>query len=298
MMLPDPKDPSYLGALIYFHHAAEALSFSLAADVLGVTPSAVSHRITALEAALGKQLFERRVRQIHLTQDGFQLANSTARIWVELQQLTAQMTHQEVLRVSVGPYLSSQWLLPRIGAFEAQHPGLRVDLIHVIGTPRAGLADISIVWSEIGSEIDPSLKLFDTQAIPVIAPDVHLEGAFWDGNIPPIHYRDRSAWRHWLAAADAPLGFADRGEVLEEPTIVLEAAAYGRGIAIGFLPFIATFFEAGRLVPISSKAVLSNRGYRLNVYAPNHPKAEAFANWVTTQAKSKTMAKVDYADQF
>lgn len=79
-MLPDPKDPSYLGALVYFNHAAEGLSISRAARVLNVTPSAVSHRITALENALGKRLFERRVREVRLTQDGAELAQATAAI--------------------------------------------------------------------------------------------------------------------------------------------------------------------------------------------------------------------------
>ena len=124
-MLPDPKDPSFLGALIYFHHAARTLSFSGAANALNVTPSAVSHRIAALESALGKRLFERRVREVRLTQDGIELAGSAARIWDELQSVTTQLARQDVLRVSVGPYLSSQWLMPRIGEFEAMHPGLR-----------------------------------------------------------------------------------------------------------------------------------------------------------------------------
>jgi DNA-binding transcriptional ArsR family regulator len=114
-MLPDPKDPSYLGSLVYFHHAAESLSFSKAAQALNVTPSAVSHRITALEEAIGKRLFERRVREVRLTQDGADLARATSVIWSELTEITSRLKAQEVLRVSVGPYLSSQWLLPRIG---------------------------------------------------------------------------------------------------------------------------------------------------------------------------------------
>jgi LysR family glycine cleavage system transcriptional activator len=283
-MLPDPKDPSYLGALIYFHHAAEALSFSRAAEALNVTPSAVSHRITALEEALGKRLFERRVRQVHLTRDGRELARATARIWDELQAVTEQLAAQEVLRVSVGPYLSSQWLLPRIGAFEAQHPGLRVDLIHVIGPPERGQADVSILWADLGQPGTSGRQLFDTRAIPVAAPGLQLPGDFWTGALPPIHYRDRSTWRHGLAAAGAPEGYAELGEVLDEPHIVLEAAAYGRGIAIGFLPFIGKFFEQGRLVPAAAQAVRSSRGYLLAEQAPGRPMARAFADWVSREA--------------
>ncbi|WP_122073853.1 LysR family transcriptional regulator [Pseudophaeobacter sp. EL27] len=289
-MLPDPRDPSYLGALIYFHHAAEALSFSRAARALNVTPSAVSHRITALEMALGKRLFERRVREVHLTQDGNELAKATARVWKELQGVTERLIAQEVLRVSVGPYLSSQWLLPRLGKFEAQHPSLRIDLIHTIGQPDSRLADISIIWSEQEDPKSKTSQLFDTKAIPVAAPGLQVDDAFWDGNFTPIHYRDRSTWRHWLSAIGAPTNFADRGEILEEPHIVLEAAAYGRGIAIGFLPFIGKFFEQGRLVPLGSKTVVSSRGYRMVVNTSERPMADLFADWVSRQAKEEVIS--------
>jgi LysR family glycine cleavage system transcriptional activator len=283
-MLPDPKDPSYLGALVYFHHAAESLSFSKAAQALNVTPSAVSHRITALEEAIGMRLFERRVREVRLTQDGADLARATSVIWSELTEITSRLKAQEVLRVSVGPYLSSQWLLPRIGAFEALHPGLRVDLIHTIGQPDARLADISIVWTELEGASTGSTLLFDTRALPVAAPGVHLPDDFWTGSLPPIHYRDRNAWRHWLAAVGAPTEFADRGEVLEEPHIVLEAAAYGRGLAIGFLPFIGNFFDQQRLVPASDHAVRSNRGYRMTRNAGHRPILDAFERWICREA--------------
>lgn len=286
-MLPDPKDPSYLGALLYFHHAAETLSFSRAAQALNVTPSAVSHRITALEEALGKRLFERRVREVHLTQDGTELARATAVIWRELREVTERLGTQHVLRVSVGPYLSSQWLLPRIAEFEAQQPGLRIDLIHMIGQPDARVADVSIIWSGLDDPEAKDTQLFDTKAIPVAAPGQTIETDFWNGKLPPIHYRDRATWRHWLSAVGAPAGFAERGEVLEEPHIVLEAAAYGRGVAIGFLPFIGKFFEQGRLVPLSSRAVRSNRGYRLQVNSGDRLMADLFADWVSRQAREE-----------
>ena len=285
-MLPDPKDPSYLGALVYFHHAAESLSFSRAAQALNVTPSAVSHRITALENALGKRLFERRVREVRLTQDGAELARATAVIWNELKEITGHLTAQEVLRVSVGPYLSSQWLLPRIAAFEAQHPGLRVDLIHVIGQPDTRLAEVSIIWAELNGTVgNNATLLFDTKAVPVAAPGVRIGDNFWEETLPPIHYRDRSTWRHWLSTIGAPAGFAERGEVLEEPHMVLEAAAYRRGIAIGFLPFIGKFFDQRRLVHVGTHSIRSNRGYFLQVNAGAKPKARLFASWVEEQAK-------------
>lgn len=284
-MLPNPKDPAYLGALIYFRHVAKAMSFKKAAQALNVTPSAVSHRISALETALERRLFEREVRAIHLTQDGIELAKSVEIVWEELQRITSQITRHDVLRVSTGPYLSSQWLLPRLGRFEALHPGLRIDLIHRIGKPSANLADVSIVWAKLGMGSASSEQLFDTRTIPVAAHGTTLEDPFWTGRLPPIHYRDRSVWRDWLLAAGAPADFADRGEILDDPNIVLEAASHGRGIAMGFFPFIDGFIEAGRLEPVHARAFRSNWGYRLELNNPDNPVAGPFSEWIATQAR-------------
>jgi len=289
-MLPDPKDPTYLGALIYFHHAAKTMSFSKAAEALNVTPSAVSHRISALEAALERRLFERMVRKIHLTQDGIELARSTETIWNELQRATSQITMQHVVRVSVGPYLSSQWLLPRIGEFEIAHPDVRIDLIHRIGEPTSNLADVSIVWMETGTPDIFSIQLFGTKTIPVAAERQSLGENFWTGSMPPIHYRSRSTWYEWLLAAGAPTSFADRGEVLDDPNIVLEAAAHRRGIAMGFLPFIKSFFEAGRLQPVDKRAFRSTWGYRLIQNSPDNANSCMFANWISHQANQTNNA--------
>ena len=53
---------------------AERLSFSQAADALGVKPSALSHTIRTLEERLGTQLFNRTTRSVALTPAGHALA--------------------------------------------------------------------------------------------------------------------------------------------------------------------------------------------------------------------------------
>ena len=62
-----------LASLRVFVAAAEHLSFSHAADVLGVSAAAVSMQIRALEEYLGTPLFNRRGRLVRLTAAGIQL---------------------------------------------------------------------------------------------------------------------------------------------------------------------------------------------------------------------------------
>jgi len=59
-----------LNGLRAFEAAARHLSFTRAADELGVTPGAVSQQVKTLEAALGITLFQRLPRSLVLTDDG------------------------------------------------------------------------------------------------------------------------------------------------------------------------------------------------------------------------------------
>ncbi|MGO4910509.1 hypothetical protein ACEN2J_19620 [Pseudorhodobacter sp. W20_MBD10_FR17] len=58
------------------------------------------------------------------------------------------------------------------------------------------------------------------------------------------------------------------------------------GIAIGFLPFVQNYVDAGRLVSVSSTFANSDRGYRLIINPPRHPQAGLFVRWIATQALS------------
>src|SRR5271170_6893766 len=59
-----------LAALRLFEAAGRHASFKLAAEELGITPSAVSHGILGLEQWLGVALFVRAPRGLSLTREG------------------------------------------------------------------------------------------------------------------------------------------------------------------------------------------------------------------------------------
>jgi len=74
----------HLTALRAFEAATRTGSFRLAADDLGLTPSAVSHAIRGLEQDLGTVLFEREGRSIRLTPEGETLMRHVERGFGEL----------------------------------------------------------------------------------------------------------------------------------------------------------------------------------------------------------------------
>lgn len=75
--------------------AARYLSFKAAAEELCVTPSAVSHQIKALEQQLQALLFERRTREVALTELGASLFAQVGPLFAELDAITARLMRRD-----------------------------------------------------------------------------------------------------------------------------------------------------------------------------------------------------------
>lgn len=283
-MRPDPRDPAFLGALVYFERAAERLNFAQAAADLGVTPSAVSHRISSLEAAVGLRLFERSPRRVSLTREGADLESSTREALALLRHATDAIVGRRVLRVSVGPYLSINWLMPRLATFEKARAGLRIDLLHRVGWSQLKDVDLAIVWFETPPGGVAAEPLFAAECMPVAAPGAIGDGPIWAQGLPPLHYRDRMLWRRWLREAGGPHDYAEGGEIFDDPNLVLEAAAHRRGIAMGFLPFIADQFNSGRLLRVHPASLRSSFTYWLVRREGETGLVETFADWLKKEA--------------
>lgn len=121
------------GKLRSFHAAAEAGSLTSAGDRLGISQSAVSRQIAALEETLGVSLFQRHARGLVLTDAGHTLFRSTMEMAQAAQSANTalrdqQETPQGELIVSAPVAFGSTWLVPRLGGFVNKHPDLHLDL--------------------------------------------------------------------------------------------------------------------------------------------------------------------------
>ncbi|NVZ22535.1 LysR family transcriptional regulator [Pseudomonas costantinii] len=121
-----------LTQLEIFSRVAELQGFTSAAHRLGISQSAVSHAIKALEQELGVELFRRHQSQVELSDIGQQLlirARTLLGVANTLQQEAsdARGMKRGTLRIgSFGP-TSSNHLLPRIlKQFRLEHPGIEV----------------------------------------------------------------------------------------------------------------------------------------------------------------------------
>jgi LysR family glycine cleavage system transcriptional activator len=117
--------PSPLAALQAFEAAGRRMTFRHAADELNVTPSAISHRIRALEEHLEVRLFRRLNRGLILTDAGLSYFASVQDIFVRIQKATSEVAGRgsgRKLTIHSVPSLGSLWLMPWLQDFISHHP--------------------------------------------------------------------------------------------------------------------------------------------------------------------------------
>ena len=289
-----------LGSLRAFEAAARLLSFRLAAQELGLTPTAISHQVRLLEAYCGGTLFRRRPRPLALTpagaalfpvlRDGFDSFGATL-------SLIRSHAGPTTLRVTTTNAFASRWLVPRLGKWRAERPD--VDL-SIIGTDRilsldAGEADLAIRYAR-----DPPPgagdEIFRDRFFPICSPKLldgrpPLSGPASVLDYPLIHFdwyaNDRTAptWETWLkrGSVHCPPRFA---LTFKEETHAIEAAVAGQGIILCSEIVVADDLASGRLVKAMD---LSLEGFGFfPVFLPIHPSfrvIEAFLRWLTSLAE-------------
>lgn len=117
-----------------FHAAAEAGSFTHAGEQLGLSQSAVSRQVSALEQELAVALFHRHARGLILTEQGELLYRTAHEVFMKLEAARAKLTdsrerpHGE-LKVTTTAGLGVHWLTPRLGEFVDLYPDIRLTLI-------------------------------------------------------------------------------------------------------------------------------------------------------------------------
>src|SRR6516165_6376059 len=117
-----------------FHAAAEAGSFTHAGEQLGLSQSAVSRQVSALEQELAVSLFHRHARGLILTEQGELLFRTAHDVFMKLEAARAKLTDSRErpngdLRVTTTPGIGVHWLTPRLGEFVELYPDVHLSLI-------------------------------------------------------------------------------------------------------------------------------------------------------------------------
>lgn len=125
--------------LSFFYLLANKGSLAAAARELGVTPPAVSKRLTALEARLGTRLVNRTTRSMSLTSEGELYFSHAARILTQINELeqlvsSSRATPKGLIRVNASLGFGRRYIGPALAAFFAQYPEVEIQL-HISDHP-------------------------------------------------------------------------------------------------------------------------------------------------------------------
>jgi DNA-binding transcriptional LysR family regulator len=117
-----------------FYAAAAAGSFTHAGESLGLSQSAVSRQVSALEQDLRVPLFHRHARGLILTEQGELLYRTARDVVMKLEQTKARLSDSKEkpdgeLKVTANVGLGTNWLTPRLGEFLDGYPDIQVKLI-------------------------------------------------------------------------------------------------------------------------------------------------------------------------
>lgn len=116
-----------------FKTVAEAGSFHKAADLLGLTPSAISHAISSMEKELGFSVLARSRAGVTLTNYGEHLlpyVNAVLNSDESLQQVVAEFNGMKQGTVKVGCFSSActSFMPEVIKSFRKQYPAIRIEV--------------------------------------------------------------------------------------------------------------------------------------------------------------------------
>jgi LysR family glycine cleavage system transcriptional activator len=274
-------------------------SFSRAAEVLNLTPGAVSRKMAVLEADLQVALFDRHARGISPTAAGHRLHSAVQQalslVLAAARDLRNGGKASEEVRISISPSVGARWLLPRLGRFGTMHPNIRVvpvadnrlvdfdmedfDLaIRYTTRPDAALDAVLMMAEDLCAVAAPRLMV----GLP---PEPEALGS-----LPFLHDRSEEGWRIWLAAFGRPDLLPPQGVVFNDYNLAIEAAVAGLGIAIGRTALIAEELRSGRLSEVNPLRVPSPRGYYLvRPRRPALPAAQIAWDWLLREGDHPTI---------
>ena len=284
-----------LQAIRVFDAVARHLSFTKAAEELGMTQAAVSYQIKVLEERVGSPLFLRRPRQIALTEAGQRLAPGVGEAFAILGQAyaAARAGADGLLCVTTVLTFAANWLAHRLGSFQIAHPALAVRLETSSRLTDFAREDVDTAIRSGGGKWPglESHKLLDADFTPMLSPK--LAASIGGVNEPadllrlPILDPGDIWWTEWFSAAGVTShDLASRpGSSMGAQAYEANAAIAGHGVAILTRALFRAELADGRLIQPFDLVGDDGHAYWL-VYPEarrNVPKIRAFRDWLLAE---------------
>lgn len=288
-----------LNALRVFESVARLGHVGAAAAELHVTPGAVSQQIRSLQVSMGVDLFQKRGRQLVLTESGVTLMRSVTRaldaIASGVKEVSAAKyrdSGNRSLAISIPQVHGVAWLASRLFEFMTDNPTFNIRVTtsgHFEGVDWRK-SDLAVVY---GVPPWPGFwwrLLHGIQMTPVCSPQL-LRGpnAIRQPSDLAFHRRlhedDGSQWRRYQAAVGG--GHIGQSDVyFDDFGIVLQGARDGFGVALSDEIISARDLDEGSLVQPFSMSVPALHNYYCVCPQANRDRSEVsyFTDWLIAEA--------------
>lgn len=280
-------------AIRAFEAAARLLSFRDAAEETHVTPSAISHRIRALEEHLGTALFIREANRIRLTPKGEAYLADLTPLLDQLESCTERVSRRAAdrpLKVLSTPAFAARWLIPRLERFTA---GGDIEIDVSNGAPSTDFAtngaDVVVHWGEApvpGVRVEPFMT---SCRYPVASPTLRASAGLKrpEDLLRVTLLRDEvlDAWDDWFRLAGVGAPDLPHGPRFAHCDLTLTAAEQGQGVALGYSAMVDGALRAGSLVRLFEVETAP-----ITIYSLAYPESRArssriraFRDWILAE---------------
>ncbi|MBG0511009.1 LysR family transcriptional regulator [Agrobacterium sp. MOPV5] len=278
-----------LNGLRAFEASARHLSFTRAAIELCVTQAAVSQQVKGLEKRLGVSLFQRLPRGLKITAEGEALlptvTSSFDQMAATLDRIEAGQV-RELLFLGVVGTFAVGWLLPRLKAFQKQHPFIDVRVStnnNRVDMAAEGL-DFAIRFGQGSWHGTDAFRLFEAPLSPLCTPKLaetlKTPTDLMEATLLRSYRADE--WSNWFAAAGVmPAAQVNAGIVFDTSLGMMEAALQGLGVALAPPSMFSRHLASGAIIqPFPVTISLGSYWLTRLQSKPPTPAMQAFSDWM------------------
>ncbi len=277
-------------------------SMQRAAQLLNVSPPAISQAVRSLEQEIGTDLMDRSAKPAIPTEAGERLARATRNglsliedTIVEIREEAGLSETLITLCCTIG--MATQWLMPRLSGFYDRHPEITVN-IQAPPSDRPILSrgtDIALRYGRGDWKDGTTVKLFDEVVCPVGRPDV-VDRALDRGPLNTAYLIEvRSGggprWESWadyfkgqgLSRAPRP------SETFDNYVQAVQATLNGRGIMLGWRSITQRLVDDGSFKKWPAGTYDFGTGYYLSYSASSSTKeaTQKFLDWAVNEADTQ-----------